>query len=244
MLRVHLLVVAGLVLAGGGILGGAAGFGASLMTAPLLLVAGLPIGEVVVANLATTAATRVWTVTRLRQHVNWTRMLPVIAGSIPGAAAGVMVLPSIDVSLLRLVVGCVVAASGLTLGIVPHAKAVLRWPAGAVIGLAAGFLGTTTSVNGAPVAIALSRAERRPLTFVADMGAFFLLSDLFSLALIGARGTASGRAFLLSLPVLIGCGLVGNVCGLHIARRVPPAIFGICVRALIVAAGILTIATR
>ncbi|WP_255269783.1 TSUP family transporter [Actinomadura madurae] len=70
------------------LLGGATGFGFGLVAAPSLLAAGLPLREVVAANLAIALLTRLAAVPRLRRHLVWPRAARLIGGAVPGILAG------------------------------------------------------------------------------------------------------------------------------------------------------------
>ncbi|MCQ0007905.1 TSUP family transporter [Actinomadura madurae] len=69
------------------LLGGATGFGFGLVAAPSLLAAGLPLREVVAANLAIALLTRLAAVPRLRRHLVWPRAARLIGGAVPGILA-------------------------------------------------------------------------------------------------------------------------------------------------------------
>ena len=104
---VALLVVGGVAVSAASVLGGITGFGFSLVCAPLLLLAGLPLADVVVVNLTISGLTRVATLVRLRQHVNRRRAGWLVIGCVPGLLIGFLVQDAVDDAVLKVIAGAV-----------------------------------------------------------------------------------------------------------------------------------------
>ena len=209
-----LIVIAALCVAAASVVGGATGFGTSLIATPLMLTAGIGLAETVVVNLVVALITRVGVTVQLREHIDWRRVAVLGAASVPGAWLGVQ-----------------------TITLLPdqHLK-----PAAGAIG---GYFSTTTSLNGPPVVLLLGRAKIPPLSFIADLAGYFVITSIVSLALLWS-GTEIDLPGL--WPLLVACvvaGVTATQLGIAIARRLPTHLFRSAVIVLVVIAGLLTIVT-
>ena len=209
-----LIVIAALCVAAASVIGGATGFGTSLIATPLMLTAGIGLAETVVVNLVVALITRVGVTVQLREHIDWRRVAVLGAASVPGAWLGVQ-----------------------TVTLLPdqHLK-----PAAGAIG---GYFSTTTSLNGPPVVLLLGRAKIPPMSFIADLAGYFVITSIVSLALLWS-GTGIDLPGL--WPLLAACvvaGITANQLGIAIARRLPTHLFRSAVIVLVVIAGLLTIVT-
>src|SRR5215475_4325027 len=83
------------------LLGGVTGFGTGLVLAPLLLLIGFPLAEVVAVNLTIALVTRVAVTYRLREHIDRRRVTLLILGSVPGIVLGRAVGHLIDATALK-----------------------------------------------------------------------------------------------------------------------------------------------
>lgn len=84
------------------ILGGTTGFGASLLSTPLLLLVGLSVPEVVVANLSSTLVSRLVVLYRSRRNVGSRCAGLLAAGTVSGARLGAVtvgLVPGCDLNL-------------------------------------------------------------------------------------------------------------------------------------------------
>jgi uncharacterized membrane protein YfcA len=245
---VTLLVVGGVVVFLASVLAGGTGFGYSLVCAPLLLIAGIPLADVVVVNLTVGVVTRIGAVARLRHSVDRQRCTYLVAGCVPGVLLGHLVLGVVDDDVLKVMAGsvAVVAAGFLLLRRPAPAPAEPGRPsrlAPGVAGVLGGFLGITTSMNGPPPVILLSHRKVAPRQFIADMAVYLLVCNALALALIAlAGGLALDRVGLLLACWLPGA-VLGNVVGVTYGSRVPPTPFRMLTLGLVVVTGLMTIAT-
>jgi len=206
--------------------------------------AGIGLTETVVVNLVVALVTRVGVTVQLRHHITWGRVAVLGAASVPGAWLGVQTLDMLPEQHLTPIAGAITVLCGLTMA-VPSARAV-RPPtpvAAALTGAVSGYFSTTTSLNGPPVVLLLGRAKLPPMSFIADLAGYFVVTSLVSLALLWS-GTELDLTGL--LPLLVACivaGVAANQVGIGIARRLPTETFRSGVIALVVVAGLLTILT-
>lgn len=222
--------------------GGMTGFAASLVSTPALLLIGYDVPQIVVINLTATLVTRFAVLLRLHRRVDRGRVAALGAGAVPGAVAGVAVVGYLDEQALRTGTGVVVTVIGLVLLLAGDR---LRFrpgtPSTTAAGLLGGFLSTTTSLNGPPVAVLLDRCRLDPAEFVANFAGYFVVTNVVSLALLGAQGRVPPDILWPALPVLVLAAIVGNRLGGALTDRVPVATFATVVKLLVVASGIATL---
>lgn len=240
----ELVLLSVLCVTAASIIGGATGFGTSLIATPLMLIAGVGLAETVVINLVVALVTRIGVAVQLRRHITWRRVAVLGLASIPGAWLGVRTLTWLPEQLLQPAAGAITVLCGLAMAL-PAAREV-RPPsmaAATVAGAISGYLSTTTSLNGPPVVLLLGRAKLPPMMFIGDLAGYFVITSVVSL-LFMAEGSDIPLDGL--LPTLAACtlaGVVANQVGIGIARRLPTHIFRTGVIALVVVAGSITIVT-
>ncbi|HEX3722814.1 MAG TPA: sulfite exporter TauE/SafE family protein [Nitrolancea sp.] len=224
-------------------LGGAAGFGTSLMSTPLLLLLGFPLSFVVTLNLAMNMVTRVAASIHLRRHIT-RRSTWLIIGSVPGLIVGVLVVSRISEHLIKLGTGVVVLVLTLFLAraISAPAPRPLRG-APVVAGMAGGFLGATTSLNGMPAVLLLARDKVAPASFLADLAFYFVVSNALALAILRLSHAMNTRALFPALLVWLPGSIIGNQIGIALGTRLPERVFRWFIIVVAFIAGVITIAT-
>ncbi len=241
-LRRKMLLVWGAVCIGGSaVVGGATGFGASLIAAPFMLLAGYNVPQVVVICLVTTGVSRFTAAFRLRDKIDWRRVMLLVLGSVPGAFAGALMLPLLPEQQLKRAVGVGVVLCGIGMASArlsrPYIPSV---PTQVFAGALSGFLSTTTSLNGPPVALLLTRAAARPLSFIADLAVYFTVTNALSLVILAGWGEVPTDVLWPTLPVLVTIAVIGNGLGHRIAQRLPAHTFRTAVLGLVILVGALT----
>lgn len=245
---VALLVVGAVVVLAASVLGGVTGFGFSLVCTPLLLLAGFPLADVVVVNLTISGVTRVATGVRLRKFVNRRRTSWLVVGCVPGLFIGFLVRDAVHDAVLKVVAGVVAVLVAAFLLLRPPAP--LPADAGppprrysGIAGLLGGFLGITTSLNGPPPVILLSRQGAEPREFIADMAVYFVVGNALALLLIQAGGGLALDRLGLLLACWLPGAVLGNTLGLTYGSRLPAELFRLLTLGLVVVAGLATVLT-
>lgn len=207
------LLAAFVVMAAGGCLQGAVGFGSNLIASPLLLLlddAYVPVA-VVVGSLVLNAL-------MIRREPAGTfdpAVQVAMAAQLPGAVlAGLVItaLPQRGLSLLfagLVLLAVAISAAGW------HLRPTRRTLAGA--GVAAGFMGTISGIGGPPVALVYQRAPGPMLR--GTLSRFFLLGGLVSLVVLAASGEVdadAARACLVTVPA----SAVGFAASAPLVRRI------------------------
>lgn len=205
------LGLASLAVVAGAVIQGSIGFGLNLIVAPALIAIdpGLVPGPPAFLSLVLTLLM----VRRDRRSADVRGVGWALAGRVPGTLAGaaaVAVLTEHGLSTafgILLLLAVLMTASGYRLRPTPGALV--------AAGLLSGFMGTTTSVGGPPMALVYQEADGA--TIRGTLAAFLTVGislSLLSLAAIGRFGGAEMRASLVLVPALI--------VGFAVSRRVAP----------------------
>lgn len=121
-----------------------------------------------------------------------------IAGRVPGTIAGGLLLLWIDQRALALWLGIsVLVAVGLSMS-----KLVLKPTKGAMFsaGLLSGFMGTSSSIGGPPIALVMQHEENDYIR--ANLAAFFVVGCLMTLTMLSTVGRFGLQQLLIALPLM------------------------------------------
>lgn len=193
------------VVAVGALVQGAVGFGLALLSAPLLVLIEprLVPGPLIFAGLALTVGMAVRERTAIHVGgVGWA-----LAGRVPGTVVGAAVLTALATRTLSIVLGALVLAAVAMTAFGPRIR-----PGRLVLlfaGVVSGFMGTTASIGGPPVAMVYQHESGARIR--ATLSAYFTFGatmSLVALAAIGRFGTWELATAIALLPgVLFGAAL-------------------------------------
>lgn len=234
------LLLGGLVVFMATFLAGVVGFAYGLVALPLLLLVGVPLGDVVVINLVVGLASRLSVVARRHADVNWGRARLLLAGSLPGILLGVVTRDRLDTDVIQLAAGIVtlVAVAAIAGGGNHHRSRESSAPLVLVAGGMGGLLGVTTSLNGVPPALLLTGDRATARNMVADLAVYFVLGNLLTLLALSQSGQAPSGWVWSALLLWVPIGLVGNLLGVGLGPRMPYALFRRLTIGVIVASGV------
>jgi uncharacterized membrane protein YfcA len=202
-----------LLLANGAVMLGAAiqatvGFGMNLIALPLLLSLS---DRYIPAPLLIAHLVLVVCLSSLEWRMVDRRVLGLaLVGAIPGTVLGMLVITTMSRGMfvaftaIVLIAGIVVTARNVHIRATPVALAL----AGALSGLC----GTTTSVNGPPLAVIMVRSSSLA-SIRATLAVFLLLSTVFSLIALYIAGRVDAQTFAISAWLI-----PGTLAGLGLAR--------------------------
>lgn len=236
------LFLAALVMGVSALVGGATGFAASLLSTPGLLLLGFDVPTVVTANLSATLVSRLLVVGRSWRAVEPRRVGLLLAGSAPGAVLGALTVGAIPVHALRIAAGVLVTLLGLLL-LVPAGDRAADGPGPVphvLTGLISGYLATSVSLNGPPVAALLGRAELPVRVFIANLACYFLCTNAISLGTLAVTGGLPRHGLLPALPVLLLAAIAGNQLGTAVSGSIPRRAFAKVVALLVLVSGVTT----
>jgi uncharacterized protein len=208
------------------------------------VLSGFSLPFVVTANLTLSLVTRIAVARRLRDHITWPRATLLVAGSIPGLYLGARTLTGVDPRPIKVAIGVLVMALAVLLVRGSGGEAPRPVP-GAVLGagFAGGFLGAVTSLNGVAPALLLTRDRLPPVALIADLAAYFVISNTIGLGVLTATGGISTRALWPACVLWVPGAVAGNLAGVAVAPRVPEQHFRRLTLAVVFVAGAVTIAT-
>lgn len=145
-----------------------------------------------------------------RGQVSFSGLRNAVIGRVPGSLLGALLLLWIDKDWLALWIGASVLLA------VAVSLTSLRWQPTPgrmmVAGFMSGFMGTSSSIGGPPMALLWQHQEVNLIR--ANLSAFFVISCMMSLIILAPVGHFGARQVLLSLPLLPATCL-----GFFIARR-------------------------
>lgn len=178
------------------------GFGLAIVAAPLLFLLSpdyVP-GPITAVALVLSIANAY----RYRANISLQGLGAAVAGRIPGSLAGGALLLWVDAKLLALWLGITVIIavliSLLPLRISPTPKRLV------VAGFLSGFMGTSTSIGGPPMALLLQHQKASLIR--ANLSAFFIVSCILSLMVQAPIGYMGWHHIQLTMP-LIPASLMG-----------------------------------
>ncbi len=208
-----------------------------------MLLLGFPLPFVITLNLAMNMLTRISVTYQLRAHVTRRSWLLII-GSVPGLILGVVVLTSISAHVIKMATGVLVL--GLTALIARAIDAPPPRPlrgAPIVAGFAGGFLGSTTSLNGMPAVLLLARDKVAPISFLADLAVYFVLSNAIGLVVLKVGNSLNTHALYPALLLWLPGSLIGNQIGITLGTRLPERFFRWMTIVVAVVSGVMTLVT-
>ncbi|MGB6837189.1 MAG: sulfite exporter TauE/SafE family protein [Dehalococcoidia bacterium] len=208
-------------------------FGFALVMVPLLSLAWEVKPAVVTSTLLGTVILLPLTL-EVREHVRPARAARLLAGSLLGIPAGVVLLDRIDPEALKVLVGAVVIVASLLL----YSARQGTWPeAGGstpvAVGMIAGVLRASTSMGGPPAVLYLLGAEKGMQSFRATLLAFSLPASVVTIAGLTLAGQVTGeivRASAIALPAVA----VGLILGRWMRAWIDEEVFRTVVLAVLI----------
>jgi len=204
----------------------AVGFGMAVVAAPIIvLIRPEWVPYVLVITAFPLCLINTW---HQRQGLQPRRMIVPMITRIPGTVAGTWILLHLNTLWLQIAVSLSVLLAVLVSARSVHFEATparLGWA-----GLVGGFMGTTTSIGGPPMALVMQHG--RPLTVRANLSLYFSFSVLTSIVGYTVAGMLNERLLLISLSFL-PCPLLGFALGARSRKYVDRGMFriallGIC----------------
>jgi uncharacterized membrane protein YfcA len=219
------IVLAGLVVAVGALVQGAAGFGLALVAAPLLAM--LDPALVPVPLLALITVHALLALRRERGGTDWRGVGWALLGRVPGIALGALAVATLPPRpFAALIALTVLGAAALSTG---------RWrprptaPALLVAGIVSGVGGTATSIGGPPVALLYQNSTGPQVR--ATLAAYFTAGAVLSLAALAVAGQVTAEALraavLLAPFMVVGFVLSGPARRILDAGRTRRAVIAI-----------------
>lgn len=204
------------------------GFGFALVMVPLLSLAWDVKSAVVTSTVLGTFAL-LPLVFEARRHVRLAAVAALVAGSLAGIPAGILLLDWIDPEALKILVGLTVIAASVLVYRVREVRATRAGVMPAVAaGVVSGVLRASTSMGGPPAVLYLLGAERDVEAFRGTILAFFLPMSLVTIVGLAAVGRVTPdvvRTSVIALPAMA----LGLAAGGWLRYRVREELFRLIV---------------
>jgi uncharacterized membrane protein YfcA len=223
----------------------ATGFGFALVLSPVLF-ALLDPAQAVSALLALGVVLNVLVLLD-GGRVRWRALAPLLVAALPGLGVGLVLLSALSKGTLQVAVGCGVIAAAVAVWRAESSPEPQRaerrgLPTACAAGLTTGALTTSLSLSGPPLVLWLRTQRLDPGELRASLAAAFLALNLTGGALVLA---AEGGARAVDPGLLAGLAVVvvaGHLAGARAFRRLDPRRFAQAGLALILAAGLASVA--
>jgi hypothetical protein len=222
-----------------GLLQGVSGFGCLLVAMPLLTLYLPPQVSVPLATICGTFINMVVGASLFR-NLDKRKILPILAGSLPGMIVGTMFLTSVDPGQFRLLLGLLLIGYSLFTLLARPRPRKLHWSVGTLSGVVSGAIAAAFSAGGPPVIVYTAIQDWNPDQKRATLAGFFSSAWLMVAVTHAATGLTSSRVLALA-AASTPCIFLGIRAGLHISRRLSPAVYGKFVQLLLLVMGLVLI---
>ncbi|NRA54223.1 MAG: sulfite exporter TauE/SafE family protein [Gammaproteobacteria bacterium] len=191
-----LLLIAFVAVMFGPTLQSLAGFGISVIAAPVLVLIDLDFLAAPVLIFGFSLSLLNTLRYRKRLQINNTKLA--LAGRLAGSVVGIMLLGILSPSTFVVIFSLLIMVS---VALTYHRFAVTNSTLNLIIaGFFSGVMGTTTGVGGPPIALVYQNCTLHRAR--AELGLFFLISTMISLALLAITGNISAKQMDLTWPLL------------------------------------------
>jgi len=213
MVNMLTYMAVGFILFLAGFIQGLSGFGAILMSLPLLAVfldikAAIPL-----AALAAQAITLL-VLYQMKQHLDWNKIIPLVVSALPGILVGVYFLKRMDKGIIHWMLGSMLVVYSLYSLIFRSNKTALKEKWAYLFGFLGGCLGGAFSAAGPPVIVYTSLCAWSKDQIKVTLQGYFMIAGMVVVLVHAANG-------LTTLPVvrLFAAGLPMLFLGTHIGGR-------------------------
>jgi uncharacterized membrane protein YfcA len=191
---------------------GLSGFGSILLALPLLTIF-IDIKTVIPLVALHGLFMTIILLIELRRHLEWKKVFPLFAGSIPGVPIGVFFLKNMNTDVIQLTMGVILLSYALFSLFYRAVIWEMKKIGVLLVGFLAGCLGGALGASGPPVIVYTSLQPWNKDTIKVTLQGFFVASGLVVVILHALNGLTTilvFRYFLISLPALVVGTYVGS----------------------------------
>lgn len=218
------------------------GFGYAIVTTPLLAMV-LPPKESVMLTMTTGLIARMSMLKVISGSGSFADIKPLLMTSVIGAVVGSYVLTTINSYWLKLFIAVVLLVTGWAMWKERRVEITNQKSAERAVGILAGFLGSTTSINGPPIIMYYLNAglDKQKDIFRANLTRYFLLMNFITLFLAFWFGTLEiGNIWKLTVLAIPGLWL-GLYLGEKFFQRIDAQAFKRMTIIMVIASAIMII---
>lgn len=228
----------------GGFISGLSGFGAALVSLPILL---LVVPPTVAAQVAAVIGTvgQIQTLPSLRASLSWPHVLPTTVAGLLGVAIAIWLIPPLPVALFKAGVGAMLIIYSLFALALPETwRFKKRHPVGDVlVGLAGGLAGGIAGIPGAPMVMWVALQNWRADQKRTLIQVFNIATLSFMLIASAVSGLITHR-FLTAVVFVIPTAIAGAWCGVWLYRRLDDRRFNYLIIVLLLISGLAMVLRR
>ena len=152
---------------------------------------------------------------RLKRHIPWRRVAPLMTGTIPGIGIGIYFLKNFDSTALQVALGVFITAYAIhSLATRPKARPLSpAW--GYLAGFLTGVIGSAFSAGGPPTIVYITMSEQDKDTIKATLSSFFFANGVITAAGHAISGLTTATVLhhlMFSAPATIAGVLFGSAC--------------------------------
>ena len=207
-------LLAGLI---GGFFRGFSGFGFGMAAVPVLIVRMLPV-HAIPAVLIHEVMFGAATIPALRKSIDWSRLGPLLMGSLIGTPVGLTMLHLIPTPIIRPMIGLVVLASVTILWAAPKLNVKLTRVSLGLAGVLSGLLNGSTAASGPPAIILLFASDKPAKEIRSLLIVFIFASAVIALAIAAIGGLVVLPVIEIAVFMVPGV-LVGSLAGHRLFNR-------------------------
>jgi uncharacterized membrane protein YfcA len=212
------------------------GFGEALIAVPILafvlpVTVAAPVAVLVSITVAAIVVAQDW------RHVQWRSAAALVAATLVGIPAGILILRGVPERIVKVALGAIVAAFALATLRRPRGRALTHDRHAWLFGVVAGVLGGAYGMNGPPLVIYGTLRQWQPAQFRATLQGYFLPASVVGMAAYAIAGLWTPvvtHYYLVSLPFTCLAIWLGRA--LH--QRLAGDRFFVYVNAALLASGI------
>lgn len=229
-------VIALVIVFGGGIVTGLAGFGFALAIVPPLLVIYDP-PTVTALAISLTLVTGWVVLLDSWRHIERSTVASLLPGAIAGLGAGVLLVRNVEEQWIKLIAGSVVTlfTVGLIRGIIPPGTGSSAAPP--LAGFFSGTLNAAIGMASPPVALLFATRSYSSQAFRSSIVAYFYVIDALAMLVLVQQGLV-GWDELRVVAELLPAAIAGTFAGRAIVRRASPQHFRRVTLAILLGTGV------
>ncbi len=218
---------------------GLTAFGFSLIAVPLLVLFISP-RVVVPIMIIFSLLLNIYLLISCKKHLKLKRIIPLMIFGILGIPFGAWVLRALSAQTLKIIIGITISFFALLFLLGFRREVVNEKRASVPVGFISGVLNGSISMSGPPVILFFANQGTRKDEFRANLVAYFLVLNIFSIPVFILNGLITGEVLNHSaylLPALV----TGMVLGNALAAKLPEKIFRKIALVIVFLSGLLSL---
>ena len=212
------ILIANMIIFGGGLIQGVVGTGSSLFAVPLLILLISP--KVVVPMMIIQCLfVNSYISSKCRNHINIKRIMILLIAGFVGMIPGVKILAVLPANYIKIFIGVAIALTAAVYLIGFRKKMKDEKKASIPIGLASGFLNGSISMSGPPIVIFFVNQEVDKGFFRGNLALYFLVLNILTIPVFYLNGLITTEVSKWTLALFPGI-IAGTILGNSISSKV------------------------